>query len=128
MDRMTFEEILRSRAHRMHRVLDCYHPVQDKHIIGIYDNSPAENITLTLTGLHLGERFVGYAQMEKADILMPEDNNKRAAETMILTLRTGDTISFSVTGGTDRTRDIWAFYTFLMQVIADYRTRFPDHS
>jgi hypothetical protein len=148
MSKMTFEEILRSRVHRILKRMSKYQTATDSYsqlrregyafregeeILGVYENSDAitDNIIVTTFGLLIfsnGDwKRIDYADMRKANA--PTDHHtdksvaKRTAENIELQLRSGEVVEFIVTGGTDRTRDVWSFLRFMDRVIGDYKSR-----
>ena len=142
--KMTFDEILRAREHRILRHIQRYQPfsgqsdrdlltpvpmLEGERILGIYSNRESVvqlPIMVTSAGLRtLGPQseFIPYASMSSAKVRLGGETTKTNADTLVIHLRTGEDIELLVTGGHGQLRDIWGFDRFLLRVIGDYKNR-----
>ena len=145
MSKMSFEEILRSRVHRILKKVSRYQPVSDRYesqlklekyllregeeIIGAYENSDdiRKNIIITTIGILIfsgnGWKSIDYDHILRTNIQLDSNNDKRTAEKINFQLQSGAEVGILISGGDDRTRDAWSFLHFMMRVIRDYQSR-----
>lgn len=142
---LTFDEMLTSLIHRNLRRFPnfrFYDPMIEPDLVsaipsltngeeikGIYLNNPDQitsSFIITNKGFHIFDtqwRLIEYGQMNKADILKGENFDKTTADTMVITLNSGETITIPILGGKGRLRDIWVVSRFVSRVIYAYKKR-----
>jgi len=142
--RLTFDEILRAREHRILKHLDRYHSLsqgaefelpaavvlsEDETVLGVYDNLEDETqapIFVTTVGLWVFSsewRQVRYADMDSARVKLGGEKVKTNADTLLIGLTTGETIEVLVTGGDGKLRDVWEVDRFMLRVIGGNKRR-----
>jgi hypothetical protein len=141
---MELVPLIKSRAHRILRRLDNYHPISDvpvslssrvdevpladdEELIGIYLNSTESCdalIFVTTRALHIlasgAWRRLAYQDVEVIETSSAEDKHRLK----VIRAVTGEgVVDVPVTGGHGRLRDAWPFVRFLLRVVKDTQSR-----
>jgi len=142
---MNFDEILRSRIHRILKGLSRYSSLanesvipqdfgehllaQDEKVLGIYENSLEDitsNIFITTVGLYIfsnGWKRLEYGNIASAYVPLGENFDKTLANTLVIRLRSGGDISFRILGEKGKTREIWDLLRFVDRIREDFWKR-----
>jgi hypothetical protein len=147
MTAFTFEEIIRSRAHRIlwrrgrdpnlltadqetgyrYALLHDVHIERD-HIFGVYENVPDSSedaILFAVYGIYwLGEivQFIRYDQIQHTTaVCLNREFEKTSVDTLKITMNSGEELFVPARGGDGRFRDAWELMRFMLRAVSDAR-------
>lgn len=141
MQPFKFDELLKSRAHRILKQLARYQSCVDgacitpdefllkanDQLIGIYQNSSTDrraNIYITLNGITFyrdGWQYLAYAEMLKEKVSLASPGEKRSADTLVFHKSSGAATAIQFVSSKADYADVWQVSCFFSRVIADYK-------
>lgn len=141
---MELRELIKSRAHRNLKRLPRYHDlhgeerdkwktplgelslVENEQLIGVYENSAHEfncNIVVTTDGLRIFQQnswiFIPYSQICQSKVYLTNVEHKTSADTIEISLVSGEKLSMTIKGGAGNLRDVWIFERYIRHVVDD---------
>jgi hypothetical protein len=141
---MELRELIKSRAHRNLKRLPRYYDlhgdkrdkwktpldelslVENEQLIGVYENSADEfnhNIVVSTDGMRIFQQnswiFIPYSQIRQSKVYLTNIEHKTSADTIEISLVSGEKLSITIKGGEGNLRDVWSFERYICHVVND---------